>query len=119
MDETKVLVNTIVEALQEKKGKKIVILDLTGLESAICKYFIIAQGNTPTQVSALSDEVWDLVYERLREKPLGAVGMQEAQWIAMDYGSVMLHIFIPHIREYYNLENLWADACVTEIPDIL
>jgi ribosome-associated protein len=119
MDETKVLVNTIVEALQEKKGKNIILLNLTRLEGAICQYFIIAQGNTPTQVSALSDEVWDLVYDRLHEKPLGAIGMQEAQWIAMDYGSVMLHVFIPHIRAYYNLENLWADADVTEIPDIL
>jgi len=119
MDETKVLVNTIVDALQEKKGKHIVILDLSKLESSICKYFIIAQGNTPTQVGALSDEVWDLVYDRLHEKPLGAVGMREAQWIAMDYGTVMVHIFIPSIREYYNLENLWADADVTEIPDIL
>ncbi|MDR1527639.1 MAG: ribosome silencing factor [Dysgonamonadaceae bacterium] len=119
MDETKVLVNTIVEALQEKKGKRIVLLDLTGLEGAICQYFIIAQGNTPTQVSALSDEVWDWAYDRLHEKPLGAIGMQEAQWIAMDYGSVMLHVFIPPVREYYNLENLWADADVTEIPDIL
>ncbi|MDR2804511.1 MAG: ribosome silencing factor [Dysgonamonadaceae bacterium] len=119
MNETDVLVNTIVEALQEKKGKEIVILNLTGLESAICKYFVIAQGNTPTQASALSDEVWDRVYDRLHEKPLGAVGMQAAQWIAMDYGSVMVHIFIPHIRDYYNLESLWADADVTEIPDIL
>jgi ribosome-associated protein len=119
MDETKILVDTIVEALQEKKGKKIVLLNLTRLEGAICQYFIIAQGNTPTQVSALSDEVWDLVHDRLREKPLGAVGMQEAQWIAMDYGSVMLHVFIPPVREYYSLESLWADADVTEIPDVL
>jgi ribosome-associated protein len=119
MDETKVLVNTIIEALQEKKGKQIVILNLSGLESAICQYFIIAQGNTPTQVSALSDEVWDRVADRLHEKPLGAAGMQEAQWIAMDYGTVMLHVFIPHIREYYKLESLWADADITEIPDIL
>ncbi len=119
MDETKVLVNTIVEALQEKKGKKIIVMDLSGLEGSICKYFIIGQGNTPTQVSALSDSVWDIVYEKLHEKPLGAVGMKEAQWVAMDYGTVMLHIFIPEIREYYNLENLWADAEVNEIPDIL
>ena len=119
MDETKVLVNTIIDALQEKKGKGIVILDLTKIEGSICRYFIIAQGNTPTQVGALSDEVWDLVYDRLHEKPLGAVGMKEAQWIAMDYGTVMLHIFIPAIREYYNLESLWADADVTEIPDVL
>jgi ribosome-associated protein len=119
MDETKVLVNTIIEALQEKKGKKIVVLDLTKLENAICQYFIIAQGNTPTQVSALSDEAWDRVSDRLREKPLGAVGMKEAQWIAMDYGYVMLHLFIPSLREYYSLENLWADADFTEIPDVL
>jgi len=119
MDETKILVNTIVEALQEKKGKKIITMDLSKLEGSICKYFIICQGNTPTQTSALSDSVWDLVYEKVHEKPLGAVGMKEAQWIALDYGTVMLHIFIPEIREYYNLENLWADAEVNEIPDIL
>ena len=118
-DETKILVNTIIDALQEKKGKKIIIMDLRELEGSICQYFVICQGNTPTQVSALSDSVWDMVVEKLNEKPLGAVGMQEAQWIAMDYGTVMLHIFIPEIREYYNLENLWADANVTEIPDIL
>ncbi|MCL1938355.1 MAG: ribosome silencing factor [Candidatus Azobacteroides sp.] len=119
MNETNILVNTIIEALQEKKGKKIITMDLSKLEGAICKYFVIAQGNTPTQVSALSDSVWDLVYERLHEKPLGAIGMKEAQWIAMDYGTIILHIFIPHLREYYNLENLWADADVTEIHDII
>jgi ribosome-associated protein len=119
MEEVTVLVNTIIEALQEKKGQKIVVLDLDRLDSAICKYFIIAQGNTPTQVSALSDSVWDLVGDRLHEKPLGAVGMQEAQWIVMDYGTVMLHLFVPAMREFYRLENLWADADIKEIPDIL
>ncbi|MDR3220011.1 MAG: ribosome silencing factor [Dysgonamonadaceae bacterium] len=119
MSETEILVNTIIEALQEKKGKRIITMDLSVLEGAICQYFIICQGNTPTQVSALSDSVWDVVYEQLHEKPLGAVGMREAQWVAMDYGSVILHIFIPELRAYYNLENLWADADTTEIPDIL
>ena len=117
--EVKLLVETIIEALQEKKGKKIITMNLSKLEGSICQYFIVCQGNTPTQVSALSDSVWDMVFEKIQEKPMGAVGMQEAQWIAMDYGTVMLHIFIPDIREYYNLENLWADADVTEIPDIL
>jgi ribosome-associated protein len=119
MDDVKKLVETIVEALQEKKGRQIVTMDLSKLESSICHYFIVCQGNTTTQVSALSDSVWDMVYERLYEKPMGAVGMKEAQWIAMDYGTVMLHIFIPEIRAFYNLENLWADATVTEIPDII
>ena len=119
MDETQILVNTIIDALQDKKGKKIVTINLANIDTAICKYFIIAEGNSPTQVSALSDSVWDKVYEKIHEKPLGAVGMNEAQWVAMDYGTVMLHIFIPNIRDYYNLENLWADAETTEIPDII
>ncbi|GHT38426.1 ribosomal silencing factor RsfS [Bacteroidia bacterium] len=119
MDDTKILVNKIVEALQEKKGQKIVTLDVSKLDGSICNYFIVAQGNTPTQVSALSDSVWDKVGDDLKEKPLGAIGMQEAQWIAMDYGTVLVHIFIPELRNFYNLENLWADAETTEIPDDL
>jgi len=119
MNEIKNLVETVVEALQEKKGKRIVTMDLSEIENPICQYFIICQGNTPTQVSALCDSVWDKVSEQLKEKPMGAIGMKEAQWIAMDYGTVMLHIFIPEIRAFYNLEHLWADADLTEIPDIL
>jgi len=119
MDEVKKLVDTIVEALQEKKGRRIVTMDLSELENSICQYFIICQGKTPTQVSALYDSVWDVVRERMNEKPAGAIGMREAQWIAMDYGTVMLHLFIPELRAFYNLENLWADAVMAEIPDIL
>jgi len=119
MDEIKNLVATVVEALQEKKGGRIVTMDLSKFENPICQYFIICQGKTPTQVSALCDSVWDRVYNQLNEKPMGAIGMKESQWIAMDYGTVMLHIFIPVLREYYNLENLWADADMIEIPNIL
>jgi len=119
MDDVKKLLETVVEALQEKKGKRIVIMDLSKLENPVCRYFIICQGNTTTQVSALCDSVWDKVSEILKEKPMGAVGMKEAQWIAMDYGTVMLHIFIPEVREFYNLEHLWADAELTEIADVL
>jgi len=119
MDDVKNLVEAVVVALQEKKGRQIVTMDLSKLENSICQYFIICQGKTPTQVSALCDSVWDKVYELLKEKPMGAIGMREAQWIAMDYGSVMLHIFIPELRKFYNLEHLWADADLAEIPDIL
>jgi len=119
MGDVKNLVETVVEALQEKKGRQIITMDLSKLENSICQYFVICQGRTPTQVSALCDSVWDKVYEQLKEKPMGAVGMREAQWIAMDYGTVMLHIFIPELREFYNLEHLWADADLAEIPDIL
>ena len=114
MTETEILVSKIVEALQDKKGRDIITMNLTEIPGSICQYFVICEGGSPTQVSALSDSVWDKVFEDLKERPLGAVGMQEAQWVAMDYGTVIVHIFLPELRQYYNLENLWADAEIEE-----
>lgn len=118
MDQTKELVDIIVKGLQEKKAKNIVIVDLTQLSGAICQYMVICEGNTPTQVSALSDSVWEFARKEADEKPLSTDGAQLAQWIGMDYGTVLVHIFIPEQRQFYNLENLWADAKVVRIPDI-
>ncbi len=119
MDETAKLLKNIIEGLQEKKGKNITTIDMSEMQGAICRYFVICEGNTPTQVSALSDSVWDYVYEKQKEKPLGAEGNRNAEWIAMDYGTIILHIFVPELRNYYKLENLWADAKLNEIPNIL
>ena len=118
MDQTKELVNTIVEGLQEKKGKNIVTVDLTQLSGAVCQYMVICEGNTPTQVSALSDSVWDFARKKAGEKPLSIDGIQSAQWIGMDYGTVLVHIFLPEQREFYNLETLWSDSKVTQIPNL-
>lgn len=118
MDQTKILVNTVVSSLQEKKGKNIVIVDLTQISTAICQYMVICEGNSPTQVSALSDSVWEFARKEANEKPLSVEGYQAAQWIGMDYGTVLVHIFLPEQREFYNLDHLWADAKVTHIPNL-
>lgn len=118
MDQTALLVKTIIKGLQEKKGKNIVTVDLTQLPGAICQYMVICEGKTPTQVSALSDSVWDFARKEGGEKPLSMDGCQRAEWIGMDYGTVLVHIFLPELREFYNLENLWSDAKVTQIPDL-
>lgn len=79
---------------------------------------VICEGNTPTQVSALSDSVWDFARKNANEKPLSIDGTQGAQWIGMDYGTVLVHIFLPEQRAFYNLENLWADSKVIQVPKI-
>lgn len=118
MDEIKKLVETITKGIQEKKGSNIVIADLSALDGAICKYFVICQGNSPTQVEAITDSVEEFVRLNAGEKPVKIVGLENAQWVAMDYVDVIVHIFLPDIREYYNLENLWQDAPLTRIPDL-
>jgi len=114
----KELVKTITEAIQEKKGSNIVIADLKKIEGTICQYFIICTGNSPTQVEAIAESVGDTVRERLKEKPAHVVGLENAMWVAMDYTDVLVHIFLPDVREYYDLEHLWEDATLTNIPDL-
>ena len=103
MNETKDLVKRIVEGIQEKKGKNIVVADLTGTDNTVCKYFVICEGNTPTQVAAIADEVSDYVRINAGEKPICVEGMRVARWVAMDYSDVLVHVFVPEERNFYNL----------------
>lgn len=112
------LVETIKEAIQDKKGSNIVVADLTKIEGTICQYFIICTGNSPTQVEAIAESIGDVVREKLGEKPSHVVGLEQAMWVAMDYTDVLVHVFLPDVREYYDLEHLWEDAPLTRIPDL-
>lgn len=114
----KKLIEQITEGIQDKKGKKIVIADLTQIDDTICNYFIICQGNSPSQVTAIVESVKDFAREGANAKPYAVDGLRNAQWVAMDYAEVLVHVFLPEVRNYYNLENLWADAKLTEIPDL-
>ena len=118
MEQALQLVNTITKGIQEKKGANIVVANLKGIEGAICNYFIICQGNSPAQVEAITESIGDMARTQLSEKPLKVAGLENAQWVAMDYGDVMVHVFLPDIRAYYDLEHLWEDAALTHIPDL-
>ena len=118
MNQTEILVKKITEGIQEKKGQKITVADLTEIEDTICNYFIICQGNSPSQVSVIADSVLDYARKEAGQKPSAIDGLRNAQWVAMDYSDVLVHIFLPETRTFYNLENLWADAKLTHIPNI-
>jgi ribosome-associated protein len=118
MEQTTTLVETITRGIQEKKGANIVVANLNGIDGAICNYFIICQGNSPMQVQAITDSVEEFAWKETHEKPVHIVGQENAVWVAMDYTDVMVHIFVPDMREYYNLENLWEDAPLERVPDI-
>ena len=118
MEQIEKLVQTIVKGIQEKKGGNIVIADLSGIDGTICRDFVICQGNSPAQVQAIAESVGDMARIDLGEKPAHVVGLENAQWVAMDYADVLVHIFLPDVREYYDLEHLWEDAKLTRIPDL-
>ena len=114
----KQLIETIVEGIQEKKGKKVTTVDLSDIESAAASYFVICEGQSTTQVAAIADSVREYVQQHTGIKPFGYDGYQNSQWIIIDYGSILAHIFLPEYRNYYKLEQLWNDAKLAEIPDV-
>ena len=118
MEQTKELVNVIIEGIQEKKGSQIVVADLSEIEGTICKNFIICQGNSPAQVEAITESIAEMARKKLGEKPAHVVGLENAQWVAMDFTDVMAHVFLPDVREYYDLEHLWEDAPEEYVPDL-
>lgn len=117
MSETKQLLSSIVEGMQEKKAKNICIVDMSELDSP-CQYFVIASGQSNTQVMSIAVSTKDRVRELAGQKPFGQDGYDNCQWIAMDYGVAIVHIFQPEFRQFYDIEHLWADAKITQIPDI-
>ena len=115
---TKQFVDAVVEGIQEKKGKNITILDLTELEHTITDYFVICEGDSNIHVDAVSDSVEDYIREKLSEKPYHIEGRENAQWILLDYVDVVVHVFQHSVRDFYNLESLWADGKRTDIPEL-
>lgn len=118
MKENNPLLQSIIEGIQEKKGQNITTIQLKGVSGAVCDYFVICEGNTPTQVSALAESVEEVVKKNTNEKPIRVQGQQRAEWIGMDYGNIIVHIFVPELRSFYNIDHLWEDAHAERIPSL-
>ena len=114
----KVLVDTIVDAIQDIKGKDIVVLDLSELPNSVTSFFVICSGDSSTQVDGIANSVLKKTREKLKEKPWHQEGMNNSEWVLLDYVHVVVHVFYRDIRDFYNLEDLWADAKRTDIPNV-
>ncbi len=112
------LVEAIVDGLQDKKGRDIIVADLTDIPDAVCRYFVICSGGSPQQIQALAHSVGDTCREKLAAKPIAVDGLRNAAWVAMDYADVIVHIFLPELRNFYDIEHLWADADLQNIPNL-
>lgn len=112
------LKSLIIEGIRERKGRGITVVDLSNIESASARGFIIAEGTSRQQVSAIAESVGDYVRIHGNEKPFNADGADGDEWIVLDYGDIWVHVFTREARQYYRLEDLWSDAVITEIPDL-
>jgi ribosome-associated protein len=97
------------DAIFSKKGMDIVLLDVEGL-FVLSDVFVIATGTSRPHVQSLAEHVEERMTEELGLKPLRSEGRAEAEWVLLDFGDVIVHVFQASAREFYGLERLWADA---------
>jgi ribosome-associated protein len=102
-----------VHGIQEKKGNDIVRLDLRNLNSSVSDYFIVCNADSTTQVKAIADSVEDEIYKLTQTNPWRKEGLDNADWIILDYFDIVVHIFRTEKREFYGIEDLWGDAETT------
>ncbi len=107
---TDALLSNIIEGIRKVKGKEIVNIDMENLENRICRYFVICHGDSNTHVNAIADSVDREMKEKTGWSSLHKEGQENAQWVLMDYGSVVVHVFQKAFRDFYRLEDLWADG---------
>lgn len=112
------IVKLVTEGIQDRKGRKITHVDLSDIESAAAQSFVICEGSSTMQVSAIADSVREYLHKNAGIKPYNYDGYQNSQWIVIDYGHTLVHVFLPNVRQHYNLEELWSDAKINEIPDL-
>ena len=109
----KKLVEKIVSSIDEVKGIDLDLLDLRKINNTVCRFFIICTGTSNTHVSAITSSIKKNISKELKEKPYSMEGLENQEWVLIDYVDVVVHIFQQNIREFYDIENLWGDAKIS------
>ncbi len=106
-----------VEAIQSKKGRQVTLIDFDKVEGSLFDYYVLCTANSPSHVDALADEVEKQIKQITAISPRRVEGLQNCQWVVLDYFDVVVHIFLPETREFYNMEAMWKDVAQTHYED--
>lgn len=109
------LVDLVVGAMEDKKGLDIAYIDFTKAPNTVARYFVICHGNSNVHVDTLADGVIEKVRRESGAKPWNKEGLENAEWILLDYADVVVHIFQQNFRDFYKLEELWSDMKITRV----
>lgn len=109
------LLDAIIEGVLQKRGKAIINLDFKEIENTVWSNFIICHGDSNIQVEAITDSVKETVANEIDQKPWHIEGLENARWVLMDYGDILVHVFKQEFRDFYKLEELWADAKIEKV----
>jgi len=109
------LISKIIFGIEDVKGVDVSLMDLTNITNTVCGYFIVCTGTSNTHVNAIVSSIRKHVSKELKEKPFSIEGNENQEWVLIDYVNVVVHVFQREVREYYDIENLWGDAKITNV----
>lgn len=109
------LTELVIDSILDKKGEEVVHLDLTALPDAVSDHFIICHADSTTQVRAIGNHILENVFEKSGDRPFSKEGLDNAEWIIIDYMDVVVHVFYKEKRYFYQLEDLWHDAVMKKV----
>jgi ribosome-associated protein len=107
--------DAVIRSMADKKAKNIVCMNMGKVKNNICDFFVICEGTSSVQVNAIAKAIEEEVYNLTGEYAYHSEGHENAEWILQDYVDVVVHVFQPEIRSFYNLEELWGDAEIEEV----
>ncbi len=116
-EQTTDILPLLIEGIRERKGRKITVVDMSDIDSAAARRFVICEGTSTQHVAAVADSIREYLLDNARIKPYNYDGYGNSQWIVIDYGDTLVHVFLPQTRSLYDLENLWSDASIVDYPD--
>lgn len=117
VDNAAIIAEVAIKGIQEKKGSNILMMDMRGLPNSVTDIMVIASAESSTQVAAIADSVEEEIRKALGESPWHTEGYENALWVLLDYVNVVVHVLQPDVRDYYQIEKLWADAAFKWIND--
>ena len=109
------LINEIIFGIEDVKGIEVNIMDLSKISNTVCEFFILCTGTSNIHVTAIANSIRKNVSKKLKEKPFSMEGVENQEWVLIDYVDVVVHIFQRDIREFYDIENLWGDAKIINV----
>ncbi len=107
----------ILEGIYDRKGRKVTTINMSDIDTAAARRFVICEGTSTQHVAAVADSIREYLLKEAGVKPYNYEGYGNSQWIVIDYGDTLVHVFQREIRELYNLEELWSDGVITDYPD--
>lgn len=107
---SKALADISVKAIQDKLGKDITLIDFDGVKASLFDFYVICTANSPSHADSLAEKIEEDIFKQLHVHPHKREGLQNCQWILLDYFDVVIHIFLQETREFYNIESMWNDV---------